>query len=67
VQNIEQAPTPDLHLLRNMRHSLNSTLFLWYLIKGFMMLCKKVNDKGKKYYKKEYKVAEVKKEKVIDC
>jgi len=31
------------------------------------MLCKKTNNKEEKYYEKEYKVAEVKKEKVIDC
>lgn len=66
ARDIEQTPTPDLHLLRDMGHSPGGTVFPRYLVKGLMSLREEADEKGGKYYDEEYKVAEVKKEVAID-
>lgn len=67
TSDMEQMPTPNLHLLRNMGRSPGGTLFPWYLVKGLMALREEADYKGRTtYYEEEYESAEVKKEKAID-
>ena len=52
-------------LLKDIGHSPSGTLFPRYLVKGLIALYKKVNKKGKEYYKEKYKFIEVKKKEVV--
>lgn len=64
--DIDQAPTPDLHLLKDMGHSPGGTPFPRYLVKGLGALREQADSTGDNYYYEEYKVAECQKEKAID-
>ncbi|KAL9123865.1 MAG: hypothetical protein Q9217_006745 [Psora testacea] len=66
TRDIDQWPAPNLHLLRNMGHSPGGTLFPRYLVKGLGTLREKADDVGNKYYKEEYRVAEVRRKEAID-
>ncbi|KAL8989209.1 MAG: hypothetical protein Q9177_001857 [Variospora cf. flavescens] len=67
TRNIEQTPTPDLHLLRDMGRSPGGTLFPWYLVKGLMALREEADYKGEIYhYEEEFERAEVKRGEVFD-
>ncbi|KAL8972165.1 MAG: hypothetical protein Q9197_002911 [Variospora fuerteventurae] len=67
TRDIEQTPTPDLHLLRDMGCSPGGTLFPWYLVKGLMALREEADDKGEIYhYEEEFERAVVKREEAID-
>ncbi|KAI4288217.1 MAG: hypothetical protein L6R35_002516 [Caloplaca aegaea] len=67
TRDIEQTPTPNLHLLRDMGHSPSGTLFPWYLVKGLMALREEADYKGDTYhYEEEFERAMVKREEVID-
>lgn len=45
-------PLPEIHLLKDMGHSLVETLFPWYLVNGLMALRDHANKMGGKSYEK---------------
>ncbi|KAL9101264.1 MAG: hypothetical protein Q9163_003462 [Psora crenata] len=65
TRNIDQTPTPELHLLRDIGHSPGDTLFPRYLVKGLDALRSEADKKGDDYYE-EYTTAEGRKEEAID-
>lgn len=67
VCDIELTPFPNLHLLKNMSCSPSGTLFLRYLVKGLHELRECANNRGGKYYDKEYEKAIIKRREVIHC
>ncbi|KAL8937687.1 MAG: hypothetical protein Q9211_003552 [Gyalolechia sp. 1 TL-2023] len=65
-RDIDQAPTPDLHLLKDMGHSPGGTLFPRYLVKGLGALRERADLTGDEYYDEEYEVAESQKAEATD-
>ncbi|WEW54639.1 hypothetical protein PRK78_000059 [Emydomyces testavorans] len=67
TRDIDQTPTPDLHLLRDMGHSPGGTRFPRYLVEGLKALRAEADSRGREYYEdEEYKVAEVQRAEAID-
>lgn len=66
IRDIDQVPTPDLYLLKDMGHSPGGTLFPRYLVKGLKALRDEADKKGDDYYEEEYTMAEARKEEAID-
>ncbi|KAL9119084.1 MAG: hypothetical protein Q9187_004360, partial [Circinaria calcarea] len=65
VYDIELAPLPDLHLLKDMGRSPSGTLFPRYLVKGLHGLRELANERGDEYYAQEYEKAKVKRSDAI--
>ena len=66
MRDLELSPTPDLHLLSNVGHSPNGTLFPRYLIKGLRSILEEANSVGSDNYQEEYKIAGIQKEEAIN-
>ncbi len=65
VCNIELAPLPDLHLLKDMGRSPSGTLFSRYLVKGLHELRWRANGRGECHYNEEYERAKFRRREVI--